>query len=51
MALKTDDLAKIHREFPDIYAELFVSALNRYKAARKLKKEVIEKIEFLHKEE
>jgi hypothetical protein len=31
MGLRYEDLTKIHSEFPEIYAELFVSAYNRYK--------------------
>jgi hypothetical protein len=31
MGLKVEDLSKIEMEFPEIYAELFVSALNRLK--------------------
>jgi CRP-like cAMP-binding protein len=50
MALKTEDLSKINSEFPDIYAELFVSAYNRFKMAIKLKKQVIDRIEEIKEE-
>lgn len=41
MALKTEDLGKIYSEFPDIYAELFVSAYNRYKMTTRIKEQTI----------
>ena len=47
MALKIEDLSKINSEFPHIYAELFLSAYNRYKKAIRLKKMTIEKVEAL----
>jgi len=39
-----DDLKKIKDNFPDIHAEIFMSAYIRHKAATKLKAETIGKI-------
>lgn len=47
MGLKIEDLSKIEYEFPDIYAELFVSALNRFKQSLKIKNKVIAQIEIV----
>lgn len=48
MALKTEDLGKVYSEFPDIYAELFLSAYNRYKMTKKIKDQTIQKIQELY---
>jgi len=44
MALKVEDLSKIHSEFPDIYNELFEGAIKRSNIALSIKKEVIDNI-------
>ena len=51
MALKTEDLGKVYSEFPDIYAELFLSAYNRYKMTKKIKDQTIQKIQELYQNE
>jgi hypothetical protein len=42
MALKTEDLGKIEREFPEFYFELFESSVNRFKQTMKIKNHLIE---------
>lgn len=42
-----DDLKKIKESFPDIHAEIFMSAYIRHKAATKLKMETVRKIQQL----
>jgi hypothetical protein len=37
MALKVEDLSKIHVEFPEIYEELFIGAIRRRKIAQLIK--------------
>jgi len=44
MALKVEDLPKIHSEFPEIYEDLFRAALRRYSIAIAIKNEVINSI-------
>jgi hypothetical protein len=51
MSLKMEDLAKVYSEFPDIYAELFLSAYNRYRLSKKIKDQTISKIQDLFDQE
>jgi hypothetical protein len=51
MSLKVEDLGKVYSEFPDIYAELFLSAYNRYRMAKKIKEQTIEKIQELFEQD
>lgn len=50
MALKVEDITKIYSEFPEIYAELFLSAYNRYKMTVRIKNQTIKRIEKIYKE-